>query len=199
MEQRIWSSINHSTNCWIRSSVLLLIIVKPGVVSCTIEDLILTLSDLYIDFFQNGEDKASENWERKTAIVLLKSGNTRLLSALSDSIANSIPCLARASLVTVCWLSSYLHSIGDGHLQLESCSILVPHLIHILTHDTSNLQDKILASFSLHSLVKGTGKHFSKSCMRQFYARNVVFLLIFVIFFEELSFKNRDKLLFAIY
>ncbi|KAL8508212.1 hypothetical protein ACS0TY_018701 [Phlomoides rotata] len=115
-----------------------------------------TNNSFYGHFNSNDEDKTSENWEKKTAIVLLKSGNRRLLSVLSDSIGNSIPCLARASLVTVCWVSSYLHSTGDTDLQLASCSILVPQLTDILTHETSNLRDKILASFSLHNLIKGT-------------------------------------------
>ncbi|GFQ05614.1 putative E3 ubiquitin-protein ligase lin [Phtheirospermum japonicum] len=50
------------------------------------------------------DEKITEIWVSKTATVLLISGNKRLFLALSDSIANSIPCLARASLVTVCWM-----------------------------------------------------------------------------------------------
>ncbi|KAI3455988.1 hypothetical protein Pfo_012651 [Paulownia fortunei] len=88
----------------------------------------------------NEEDKTTENWQRKAAIVLLTSGNRRLLAA---------------SLMTVCWMSSGLHSLGDTDLQLAACSILVPQLIECL-NDNTNLEEKILASFSLYSLTKGT-------------------------------------------
>ncbi|PIN22714.1 hypothetical protein CDL12_04568 [Handroanthus impetiginosus] len=102
------------------------------------------------------EDKTRENWQRKAAVVLLTSGNRRLLTALSDSIANSIPCLARASLITVCWMSIELHSHGDKDLQLAACSILAPQLIECLNDKNANFAGKILASFSLYSLTKGT-------------------------------------------
>ncbi|KAL3616748.1 hypothetical protein CASFOL_039142 [Castilleja foliolosa] len=101
------------------------------------------------------DDKSAENWLSKTAMALLTSGNRRLLLALSDSIANSIPCLARASLVTVCWMSISLDSVRDRDLQLAACSILVPRLVDCLNDNTST-DEKILASFSLYNLTKGT-------------------------------------------
>ncbi|KAL0398155.1 UNVERIFIED_CONTAM: hypothetical protein Sradi_2158800 [Sesamum radiatum] len=60
----------------------------------------------------NEEDKTMEIWQRKTALALLTSGNRRLIAALSNSMAHGIPCLARASLATVCWISSALDSLG---------------------------------------------------------------------------------------
>lgn len=101
-----------------------------------------------------------EIWQRKAAMVLLTIGNGRLLEALSDSMANGIPCLARASLVTVCWMSIGLHSLGDTHLKFKACSVLMTQLVESLNYDRP-LEERILASFSLLSLIKGTGKRIS--------------------------------------
>ncbi|XP_042025908.1 putative E3 ubiquitin-protein ligase LIN-1 [Salvia splendens] len=102
------------------------------------------------------DEQMRENWQRKAALALLTSGNTRLLSALSESVANSIPSLARACLVTICWISSHLPSIGDRDLRLAACSIIAPRLMECLINNSNNLEEKILASFSLYSLTNGT-------------------------------------------
>lgn len=107
---------------------------------------------------QNEEDIEIQNWQRKAAIVLLTSGKKRFLSALCDSIANSIPCLARASLVTVSWICSYLHSVGDENLQSEACSTVVPCLIESLNCDRA-LEERVLASLTLLALIKCSGEH----------------------------------------
>ncbi|KAG8385135.1 hypothetical protein BUALT_Bualt03G0010300 [Buddleja alternifolia] len=108
-------------------------------------------------YLNEEEDKTMEIWQRKVAIVLLTSGNTRLFAALSDSIANSIPCLARASLVTICWMSSGLHCLGDKELQFAAFSIFVPQLIECLNDDRV-VEEKTLASFAILCLTKNTGK-----------------------------------------
>ncbi|KAL1538439.1 putative E3 ubiquitin-protein ligase LIN [Salvia divinorum] len=102
------------------------------------------------------DEKMRENWQRKAALALLTSGKTRLLSALSESVANSIPSLARACLVTICWISSHLPSIGDRDLRLAACSIIAPRLMECLIDNSNNLEEKILASFSLYNLTNGT-------------------------------------------
>ncbi|XP_047957791.1 putative E3 ubiquitin-protein ligase LIN [Salvia hispanica] len=102
------------------------------------------------------DEKMREDWQGKAALALLTSGNTRLLTALSESIANSIPSLARACLVTICWISSHLPSIGDRDLRLAACSIFTPRLMECLIDNSNNLEEKILASFSLYSLTNGT-------------------------------------------
>ncbi|CAK9147459.1 unnamed protein product [Ilex paraguariensis] len=106
-------------------------------------------------FVHNEEEDAMENWQRKAAIVLLTSGNNSFLAALSDSIANGIPCLTRASIVTVSWMSRFLLQIGDDNLHFVACSILVPGLIESLNYDKS-LEERILASFSLFNLIKNS-------------------------------------------
>ncbi|KAH6756933.1 Pentatricopeptide repeat superfamily protein [Perilla frutescens var. hirtella] len=122
-----------------------------------IEKWLLRKAELFsYNSSMNEDEKMNENWQRKAALVLLTSGSRRLLSALSDSLANSIPSLARASLVTICWISSFLHSVGDRDLYVAACSILAPHLIECLIDSSNNLEEKILASFSLHSLTNGT-------------------------------------------
>ncbi|KAE9461479.1 hypothetical protein C3L33_06592, partial [Rhododendron williamsianum] len=105
----------------------------------------------------NEEDEEMQNWHRKAAIVLLTSGKKRFLSALSDSIANGIPCLARASLVTLSWICSNLHSVSDENLQLEACSTIVPCLIESLNHDRAP-EERVLASFTLLALIKSSGR-----------------------------------------
>ncbi|KAL0352703.1 UNVERIFIED_CONTAM: hypothetical protein Sangu_0851600 [Sesamum angustifolium] len=101
------------------------------------------------------EDKMMEIWQKKTALALLTSGNRRLIAALSNAMAHSIPCLARASLATVCWISSALDSLGDKDLYSAACSILALQLTECLK-DKTTAEEKILASFSLHNLGKGT-------------------------------------------
>ncbi|KAL0363723.1 UNVERIFIED_CONTAM: hypothetical protein Scaly_1327500 [Sesamum calycinum] len=101
------------------------------------------------------EDKTMEIWQKKTALALLTSGNRRLIAALSNAMAHSIPCLARASLATVCWISSALDSLGDKDLYFAACSILALQLTECLK-DKTTAEEKILASFSLHNLGKGT-------------------------------------------
>ncbi|XP_073279983.1 putative E3 ubiquitin-protein ligase LIN [Primulina huaijiensis] len=114
-----------------------------------------TNSDIYGFPILGEEDKTWENLQRKAALVLLSRGNTRLVSSLSNSIGNGIPCLSRASLVTVCWMSSGFSLLGDKELQYAACSILVPQLIQSLNYDRA-LEERILASFSLLTLTKGT-------------------------------------------
>lgn len=99
-------------------------------------------------------------WQRKTAMVLLKNGDRRLLVALSDAIENGIPCLARASLVTVSWISSVLQSMEEQNLQSVACSVLLPQLLQALDFDKT-IEERTLASFSLLNLLKGSGiRHF---------------------------------------
>lgn len=94
-------------------------------------------------------------WQRKTAMVLLKNGDRRLLVALSDAIENGIPCLARASLVTVSWISSVLQSMEEQNLQSVACSVLLPQLLQALDFDKT-IEERTLASFSLLNLLKGS-------------------------------------------
>ncbi|CAL9016183.1 unnamed protein product [Prunus brigantina] len=111
-------------------------------------------------FVHSNEDgEATENWQRKAAIVLFKSGNRKLLVALSDSIANGIPSLARASLVTVSWMSSFLNTVGDDNLRSMACSILVPHLLESLNYD-KDVEERVLASYSLLCLAKSSAHEY---------------------------------------
>lgn len=107
--------------------------------------------------FSNEEEDATENWQMKVASVLFNSGKERLLAALSDSIANGIPSLARASLITVSWMTSFLHSIGDENLQSMACSILVPRLLQSLNCD-KDVEERVLASYSLMNIMKSSAE-----------------------------------------
>ncbi|XP_022720811.1 putative E3 ubiquitin-protein ligase LIN [Durio zibethinus] len=102
------------------------------------------------------EEEATENWQRKAAIALLNCGNKRFLSALSKSMAKGIPSLARASLITVAWISSFLHSVRNKDLQSMACSILVPQLLES-SNSNQALQERVLASLSLQRLIKNSG------------------------------------------
>ncbi|XP_004295479.1 PREDICTED: putative E3 ubiquitin-protein ligase LIN-2 [Fragaria vesca subsp. vesca] len=107
----------------------------------------------------NEDEEATENWQRKAAIVLFRSGNKKLLVALSDSIANGIPSLARVSLVTLSWMSSYLSTVGNEHLKSMACSILVPQLLESLKFH-KDVEERVLASYSLLNLVKSSGDEY---------------------------------------
>lgn len=104
---------------------------------------------------ENDEEEATENWQKKAAIALFRSGNKRFLSALSDSIANGIPCLARASLVTVSWMSNFLCSMEDESFRWMACSILVPQLIELLSYNR-DVEERVIASYSLLNLAKNS-------------------------------------------
>ncbi|XP_042477501.1 putative E3 ubiquitin-protein ligase LIN-1 [Macadamia integrifolia] len=103
----------------------------------------------------NEEDEATEDWQWRTASALLTSGSKRFLIALSKCIANGMPCLAWASMVTVAWLSSLLSSIQDASLQSMACLILVPRLLECLNYDKA-LEERVLASLSLMNLIKNS-------------------------------------------
>lgn len=111
--------------------------------------------------FQNEEEEATRNWQRKTAIVLLNSGNKRLLSGLVDSIANGIPCLGRASLVTVTWMSNFFCFIEDKGVQSLVYSELIPELIKLLKYNNA-IEERVLASLSLLKLANNSGMGFCK-------------------------------------
>lgn len=113
--------------------------------------------EIVIDGFMHSdeEEEATENWQRKAANMLFNSGNKRLLVALSDCIANGIPRLARASIITVTWMTSLLHSLGDENLRSMACSILTPRLVESLNYE-KDLEERVLASYSLLSLMKSS-------------------------------------------
>jgi hypothetical protein len=78
------------------------------------------------------------------------------LAALSDSIANGIPSLARASIITVTWMASFLHLVKDENLQIMACSILMPQLLESLDYN-KDIVERVLASYSMLSLLKSSG------------------------------------------
>lgn len=88
--------------------------------------------------------------------MLFKSGNRRLLDALSVSIANGVSSLSRASLITVSWMCIFLNSVGDENLKLMTCSTFVPQLVASLNYD-KDVERKVLASYSLLNLTKTSG------------------------------------------
>ena len=102
------------------------------------------------------EEEEAESWQKRAACVLFKSGKKNLLSALADSIANGIPCLARASLITISWMSSYLNIVEDRKLPPMVFSILRPQLLRSLNYD-KDVEERVLASYSLLYLVKYSG------------------------------------------
>eukprot|EP00268_Persea_americana_P058833 TRINITY_DN715_c0_g1_i4.p1 TRINITY_DN715_c0_g1~~TRINITY_DN715_c0_g1_i4.p1 ORF type:complete len:1013 (+),score=135.46 TRINITY_DN715_c0_g1_i4:149-3187(+) len=102
------------------------------------------------------EEDATEECLRKVATVLLTSGNKRFFAALSKSIANGIPCLARACLVTVAWMSSSLISMENADLQSLASSTLVPRLLQSLNYDRA-LEERVLATLSLLNFVRNSG------------------------------------------
>ncbi|BAT74835.1 hypothetical protein VIGAN_01260300 [Vigna angularis var. angularis] len=105
---------------------------------------------------KNEEDNEAETWRRKAACVLFQSGNQNLLKALSDSSINGVPSLARASLVTISWMSSYLHLVDDRKFPPMAFSILTPLLLKSLNYD-KDVGARVLASYSLLCLVKISG------------------------------------------
>lgn len=111
---------------------------------------------VYDPIHKNVEDEEAESWQKRAACVLFKSGNKNLILALADSIANGIPCLARASLITISWMSSYLNLVDDKKLPPMVFSILRPHLLQSLNYD-KDVEERVLASYSLLYLVKYSG------------------------------------------
>ncbi|KAK8551370.1 hypothetical protein V6N13_119840 [Hibiscus sabdariffa] len=108
-----------------------------------------------VDDILHEEKEAIESWQRRAAIALLTSGNKRFLVALSNSMAKGIPCLARASLLTVAWMSTFLHSVRDKEFQSMACSILVPQLLESSNYNRT-VEEMVLASISLQKLIKSS-------------------------------------------
>ncbi|KAJ1420941.1 Armadillo-type fold [Sesbania bispinosa] len=112
--------------------------------------------NVYDSIHRNKEEEEAESWQKKAACALFKSGNRKLLSALADSIANGIPSLARASLITISWMSSYLNLVEDRKLPPMAFSILTPQLLQSLNYD-NDVEERVLASYSLLCLTKNAG------------------------------------------
>lgn len=103
------------------------------------------------------EEEEAEDWQKKAAYDLFKNGNRKLLSTLANSIANGIPSLARASLMTISWMSSYLNLVEDTKFPPMALSILAPQLLQSLNYD-NDVEERVLASYSLLCLTKNSGK-----------------------------------------
>ncbi|KAL5975701.1 hypothetical protein ACLOJK_020027 [Asimina triloba] len=101
------------------------------------------------------EEKATEDWLRKVGNVLLTCGNKRFLVALSRCMANGIPCLARACLVTVAWMSGSIATIQNASIQLMAANVLIPVLLESL-HSDRALEDRVLASLSLVNFARSS-------------------------------------------
>lgn len=82
-----------------------------------------------------------------------------MLSSLANCVANSIPCLARASFTTISWMCSYLHLAEDTEFSSMAFSILTPHLLQSLSYD-NDVEERVLASYSLLHLTKNSGISF---------------------------------------
>ncbi|KHG00480.1 Putative E3 ubiquitin-protein ligase LIN-1 [Gossypium arboreum] len=106
------------------------------------------------NFLDEGEEEI-ENWQKKAAIALLNSGNKRFLAALSNSMAKDIPSLARASLVTIAWMSCFMHLAGDKDFQAMASSILTPRLLES-SNPNRVLEERVLATFSLQQIRKSS-------------------------------------------
>ncbi|KAK7362486.1 hypothetical protein VNO77_04601 [Canavalia gladiata] len=111
---------------------------------------------VYSSDHKNKEDDEGESWRRRAALVLFNSGNKNLLAALADSAANGVPSLARASLITISWMSSYLYLVDDRKLPPMAFSILMPLLLKSLNYD-KDVEARVLASYALLYLVKSSG------------------------------------------
>lgn len=101
------------------------------------------------------------------------SGGKKLIRALSESIANGLACLARASLVTVAWISKFVHTVGDGDVVNSiEFSTLIQHLIQCLSSDNT-IEERVLASFSLLSLSKSSGTYGTDCLIRSVYETEI--------------------------
>ncbi|KAI4302894.1 hypothetical protein MLD38_038589 [Melastoma candidum] len=102
------------------------------------------------------EEEKTRQWQSKTASALLNFGHEKFLLSLSISMENKIPVLSRACLVTLSWLSGFLHMADEKTLQMEVCSIFFPQLLMSLKFDR-DLEERVLATVALLNLVKNTG------------------------------------------
>ncbi|XP_038691182.1 putative E3 ubiquitin-protein ligase LIN-1 isoform X1 [Tripterygium wilfordii] len=112
------------------------------------------------DLNEEEEEEVRESLRRKLAIALFNSGGKRFLDALTNAIANSTLNLARASLFTVAWMSSFFNSIGDENFQSVAYATLVPQLLES-TNSERILEENLLASFSLQHFVKSSAERFA--------------------------------------
>ncbi|XP_039070169.1 putative E3 ubiquitin-protein ligase LIN-2 [Hibiscus syriacus] len=108
-----------------------------------------------VDDILHEEKEAIEGWQRRAAIALLTSGNKRFLIALSNSMAKGIPSLARASLLTVAWMSNFLHLVPDKDFHSMACSILVPQLLESSNYNRA-VEETVLVSITLQKLIKSS-------------------------------------------
>lgn len=146
---------------------------------------------------QNKEEEEVESWQQRAACVLFKSGNKILLSALADSMANGTPSLARASLITISWMSSCLHLVEDRNLPPMAFSILTPQLLQSLNYD-KDVEERVLASYSLLCLIKNSGTISTNRAMPNFNfcPKSIVVLFMFsnfiFVIIEQIPIKKKN-------
>lgn len=100
------------------------------------------------------EEKLVEERQKNLALMLLKSGGRRFLTALSSCISDGTPSLSRSCLVSVAWMSSSLSPLrGCNDFQPLACSVLASKLLDSLSYDRV-LEERVLASLSLLNVVR---------------------------------------------
>ncbi|KAJ3679298.1 hypothetical protein LUZ60_017309 [Juncus effusus] len=107
-------------------------------------------SDFCVDReFNVEEEKLTEERLKNLTTVLLKTGNKRFLTALSNRISDGLPKLARACHVSIVWLSGGAR-VADLPLL---CDVLRERLLESLGYDRP-VEERVLASISLLNFVK---------------------------------------------
>jgi hypothetical protein len=104
-----------------------------------------------------------EERQKSLALMLLKSGGRRFLTALSSCISDGTPSLSRSCLVSVAWMSSSLSPLrGCNDFQPLACSVLASKLLDSLSYDRV-LEERVLASLSLLNVVRHPGTYVCKT------------------------------------
>ncbi|XP_023007456.1 putative E3 ubiquitin-protein ligase LIN-1 isoform X1 [Cucurbita maxima] len=98
------------------------------------------------------EDKATDEWERKMAFVLVNHDFGLLLEPLAKGLKSKCAALFSACFVSATWLSHMLGTLPDTGILEAARIFLLDHFLSIFTM-TTDIEEKALALLAINSFV----------------------------------------------
>lgn len=107
---------------------------------------------------QQEEQKAADDWERKTAYALVSHEFGLLFEALADGIKSKNIELSSNCFLLATWLIHMLMALPDTGLRGAARVCLLKRFVLILK-SSKDIEDRVLSMLSLSSFIRDPGMH----------------------------------------